>query len=124
MPAPAARPLCSPLQGKGSKLRDIPNVAFKMGKLTGRDELLEGLHLVLFRRKGTVSQAPFGPPCNETMMQHSRIGSSCVQRCLGEAVGGAPAAPGATCAGCPTALNPGWPVGGFGPDPLAPVWPW
>ncbi|KAL4438465.1 hypothetical protein ABPG77_000113 [Micractinium sp. CCAP 211/92] len=47
-------------EGKGSKLRDIPNVAFKMGKLTGRDELLEGLHLVLFRRKGTAQQRKKG----------------------------------------------------------------
>lgn len=42
-------------QGSGTKLRDIPNIAYKMGKLTGRDELIEGLHNVLFRRKGAVS---------------------------------------------------------------------
>jgi hypothetical protein len=41
-------------QGAGTKLRDIPNVAYKLGKLTGKDELVEGLHMVLFRRKGEV----------------------------------------------------------------------
>lgn len=43
-------------QGSGTKLRDIPNIAYKMGKLTGRDELIEGLHNVLFRRKGAATQ--------------------------------------------------------------------
>jgi protein DEK len=45
--------------GRGTKLRDIPNVAFKMGKLTGKDELMEGLHNVIFRRKGVVG-VPLG----------------------------------------------------------------
>ncbi|GAB4813480.1 hypothetical protein N2152v2_000526 [Parachlorella kessleri] len=40
-------------EGKGTKLRDIPNVAFKLGKVTGRDELAEHLHQLLYRRKGT-----------------------------------------------------------------------
>lgn len=38
--------------GKGTKLRDIPNVNFKMSKISGRDELMEGLHNLIFRRKG------------------------------------------------------------------------
>lgn len=40
------------MDGEGMKLRNIPNVAFKMSKITGKDELLEGLHNVIFRRKG------------------------------------------------------------------------
>ena len=49
-------------QGPGQKLRDIPNVAFKMGKLTGRDELLEQLHSLMYRRKGAVSEPASRPP--------------------------------------------------------------
>ncbi|PRW61174.1 DEK-like isoform X2 isoform B [Chlorella sorokiniana] len=43
-------------QGSGERLRDIPNVAFKLGKLTGKDELVEGLHMVMYRRKGAAHQ--------------------------------------------------------------------
>ncbi|KAK9804710.1 hypothetical protein WJX72_001206 [[Myrmecia] bisecta] len=42
-------------EGKGTKLGDIPNVAFKLGKITGRDELLEDFHFLLFRRKGKLA---------------------------------------------------------------------
>lgn len=31
-----------------------PAVQYKLSKVTGRDELLESLHNVLYRRKGTV----------------------------------------------------------------------
>lgn len=40
------------MEGKGTKLRDIPNVAFKMSKISGRDELMESLHNIIYRRKG------------------------------------------------------------------------
>lgn len=40
------------MEGKGTKLRDIPNVAFKMSKISGRDELMESLHNIMYRRKG------------------------------------------------------------------------
>lgn len=38
--------------GKGAKLRDIPNAAFKLSKVTGKDEALECLHRILYRRTG------------------------------------------------------------------------
>jgi protein DEK len=43
------------MEGKGTKLRDIPNVAFKMSKISGRDELMESLHNILYRRKGAAT---------------------------------------------------------------------
>lgn len=42
-------------EGQGTKLTDIPNVAFHLGKMTGRDELLEDLHQILYGRKGKLS---------------------------------------------------------------------
>lgn len=39
-------------EGKGVRLGDIPNVLFRLQKTTGRDELLEELHFLLYRRKG------------------------------------------------------------------------
>jgi hypothetical protein len=42
-----------PCPGKGTKLRDIPNILYKMSKITGKDERMEVLHSLLFRRKGT-----------------------------------------------------------------------
>ena len=71
---------CCHLQGKGTKLGEMPNgehafcsmhhkhnllalrhdndvgaaVAFHLGKTTGRDELLEDLHQILYGRKGKV----------------------------------------------------------------------
>mmetsp|Transcript_9298 Transcript_9298/g.27947 ORF Transcript_9298/g.27947 Transcript_9298/m.27947 type:complete len:475 (+) Transcript_9298:188-1612(+) len=39
-------------QGKGTKLRDIPNVHFLMDKIKGSDEVMEVLHTVMFKRKG------------------------------------------------------------------------
>lgn len=42
-------------QGKGKKLAEIPNVAFHLSKITGRDELLEDLHTLLYKRKGKLS---------------------------------------------------------------------
>ncbi len=43
------------MDGKGTKLRDIPNVAFKMSKISGRDELMESLHNIIYRRKGAAT---------------------------------------------------------------------
>lgn len=43
------------MEGKGTKLRDIPNVAFKMSKISGRDELMESLHNIMYRRKGVAT---------------------------------------------------------------------
>ncbi|RMZ52266.1 hypothetical protein APUTEX25_001656, partial [Auxenochlorella protothecoides] len=54
-PLPETPTLTVP-EGRGSKLRDIPNVNFKLGKITGRDELTEHLHNVLYRRKGAAAQ--------------------------------------------------------------------
>ena len=42
------------LEGKGTKLSDIPNVSFKLSKTTGRDEVMELFHYLLYRRKGQV----------------------------------------------------------------------
>ena len=42
------------LQGKGTKLSSIPNVAFKLSKLKARDKLAEMIHTLLFKRKGEV----------------------------------------------------------------------
>lgn len=42
-------------EGKGTKLGEIPNVAFHLGKVTGRDELLEDLHQILYGRKGKLT---------------------------------------------------------------------
>ncbi|KXZ47395.1 hypothetical protein GPECTOR_35g833 [Gonium pectorale] len=39
--------------GKGNKLGEIPNVHFLLGKLKTDDELLTGLHSLLFKRPGT-----------------------------------------------------------------------
>ncbi len=43
------------MEGKGTKLRDIPNVAFKMSKISGRDELMESLHNIMYKRKGAAT---------------------------------------------------------------------
>ncbi|DBA88516.1 TPA: hypothetical protein ACH3X2_004992 [Trebouxia sp. C0005] len=42
-------------EGQGTKLGEIPNIAFHLSKLTGRDELLEDLHQILYARKGKLS---------------------------------------------------------------------
>ncbi|KAL0045693.1 hypothetical protein WJX82_001892 [Trebouxia sp. C0006] len=42
-------------EGQGTKLGEIPNVAFQLSKVTGRDELLEDLHQILYARKGKLS---------------------------------------------------------------------
>lgn len=42
-------------EGQGIKLGEIPNVTFRLGKVTGRDELLEDLHQILYGRKGKLS---------------------------------------------------------------------
>ncbi|KAL0021164.1 hypothetical protein WJX77_006655 [Trebouxia sp. C0004] len=42
-------------EGRGTKLGEIPNVAFHLSKVTGRDELLEDLHQILYARKGKLS---------------------------------------------------------------------
>jgi hypothetical protein len=39
-------------EGSGIKLRDIPNVAFKLSKITGSDDLCEAFHRVLYKRAG------------------------------------------------------------------------
>jgi hypothetical protein len=36
-------------------------VAFKLAKVTGKDELLESLHSVLYRRKGVVGPPAYAP---------------------------------------------------------------
>lgn len=38
--------------GKGTKLRDIPNVYYVMNKIRSKDDLIELLHNVMFKRKG------------------------------------------------------------------------
>ncbi|KAL3135074.1 hypothetical protein ABBQ32_008019 [Trebouxia sp. C0010 RCD-2024] len=42
-------------EGKGTKLGEIPNVAFHLSKVTGRHELLEDLHQILYGRKGKLT---------------------------------------------------------------------
>ncbi|BDA50815.1 probable protein DEK [Coccomyxa sp. Obi] len=42
-------------EGKGTKLADIPNVVFHFSKVTGKDELLEELHFLLFKRRGKLA---------------------------------------------------------------------
>jgi protein DEK len=39
-------------EGSGIKLRDIPNVAFKLSKITGSDDLCEAFHRLLYKRAG------------------------------------------------------------------------
>lgn len=41
-------------QGQGKKLGDIPNIAFRLSKVTGKDELLEDLHQICYGSKGKV----------------------------------------------------------------------
>lgn len=41
-------------QGQGTKLGDIPNIAFRLSKVTGKDELLEDLHQICYGSKGKV----------------------------------------------------------------------
>lgn len=74
--------------GTGSKLRDIPNVAFKLSKITGRDELVEHLHLV---RWHGVLDGWMAVPCIPSL-----LGSSCSpMHPLGTAT---PASPGSAAA--------------------------
>ena len=40
-------------EGKGTMLRDIPNISYKLSKITGRSEVVEALHMLMYRRKGT-----------------------------------------------------------------------
>ncbi|KAK9838132.1 hypothetical protein WJX81_003192 [Elliptochloris bilobata] len=42
-------------EGKGTKLGDIPNVMHRLGKIPGKDEFLEHLHMALYKRKGTAN---------------------------------------------------------------------
>lgn len=39
-------------EGLGTKLREIPNAAFKLSKITGSDDLCEAFHRVLYKRAG------------------------------------------------------------------------
>lgn len=39
--------------GQGATLRSIPNVRYKLSKISGRSEVVEALHLLMYRRKGT-----------------------------------------------------------------------
>lgn len=41
------------LPGTGVSLRNIPNVSYKLSKVTGKNETVEALHLLMYRRKGT-----------------------------------------------------------------------
>ena len=40
-------------EGKGTMLRDIPNISYRLSKITGRSEVVEALHMLMYRRKGT-----------------------------------------------------------------------
>lgn len=40
------------LPGMGTMLRHIPNVSYKLSKVTGKDEIVEALHNLMYRRKG------------------------------------------------------------------------
>lgn len=53
--APAERKAVVVQEGNGTKLRDIPNVHFKLSKIPGREELMEQLHDVMYKRKGQAS---------------------------------------------------------------------
>lgn len=53
--APMAKTATTVQEGEGTKLREIPNVHFKLSKIPGREELMELLHDVLYRRKGQAS---------------------------------------------------------------------
>lgn len=39
-------------QGSGKYLRDIPNIAFNLSKISGKDDFMGALHKVLYRRPG------------------------------------------------------------------------
>lgn len=40
------------LPGKGTSLRNIPNISYKLSKVTGKNEIVEALHILMYRRKG------------------------------------------------------------------------
>lgn len=50
------REQCESLPGKGVALRSIPNICYKLSKITGKTEVMEALHVIMFKRKGAVQR--------------------------------------------------------------------